>query len=51
MVAYSVVVAVALALLSLLAWGLHRLAFGVAPQRRRGRSRPAVAGLQHQGGQ
>ena len=49
-VAYSVVIGVALSLLALLAWALHRLAFGAAPQRRRGRSGAAVAGLQHEGG-
>jgi hypothetical protein len=49
-VAYSVVVGVALSLLVLLAWALHRLAFGVAPKRRRRRSGATVAGLQHEGG-
>jgi hypothetical protein len=49
--AYSVVVGVALSLLALLAWALHRLAFGgVAPRRRRGRSGATVAALQHEGG-
>src|SRR6185312_11024352 len=47
--AYSVVVGVALSLLALLAWALHRLAFGPAPRRRRGRT-ATVAGLQHEGG-
>jgi hypothetical protein len=48
--AYTVVVGVALALLALLAWALHRLAFGVNPRRRRGRSGAGVAALQHEGG-
>jgi hypothetical protein len=44
------VIGVALSLLALLTWALHRLAFGVAPQRRRGRTEATVAGLQHEGG-
>jgi hypothetical protein len=48
--AYSVVVGVALSLLALLAWALHRLAFGVRPRRRRGRSGAPVAALRHEGG-
>jgi hypothetical protein len=47
--AYSVVVGVALGLLALLAWALHRLAFGMRPRRRPGRSGATVAGLQHEG--
>ena len=38
--AYSTVAAVALSLLVLLAWGLHRLSFGAEPGRRRALSRP-----------
>jgi hypothetical protein len=49
--AYAVVIGVALSLLALLTWALHRLAFGVAPQRRRGRTGATVAELQHEGGQ
>jgi len=48
-IAYSVVAAVTLGLLGLLAWALHRLSAGVRPRRRSGRA-PATPGLQHQGG-
>jgi hypothetical protein len=49
--AYATVVAIALSLLALLAWGLHRLAVGLrpAPGRRRLRIR-GLPGLQHGGG-
>jgi len=51
--AYSTVVAIALSLLALLAWGLHRLSFGARPLPKRGRDkqprRPAL-GLQQGGG-
>jgi hypothetical protein len=46
-IAYSVVAAVTLGLLGLLAWALHRLSAGVRPRRR---IRRAGATLQHQGG-
>jgi hypothetical protein len=41
--AYTTVGATALALLALIAWGLHRLSFGPRARRRRASSRPAVA--------
>jgi hypothetical protein len=47
--AYSVVAAVTLGLLALLAWALHRLSAGVRPRRRTGRAR-ARQRLQRQGG-
>ena len=51
-VAYSTVAAIALGLLVLLAWALHRLAFGPAPsrQRRRGAAEREPLGLQGGGG-
>jgi hypothetical protein len=50
-VAYSSVAAIALSLLALLAWALHRLSFGPRPQRRRQRSQaPRRRGLGLQGG-
>jgi len=52
-VAYSSVAAIALGLLALLAWALHRLSFGPRPQRRRRRSqapRRGPLGLQGGGG-
>lgn len=48
-IAYSVVAAVTLGLLGLLAWALHRLSAGVRPRRRIERA-GATRGLQHQGG-
>jgi len=50
--AYSVVAGIALSLLVLLAWGLHRLAVGVRPASRRRRLRlpGLVGGFQHGGG-
>jgi hypothetical protein len=50
--AYATVAAIALGLLALLAWGLHRLAFGPAPRRRRQErsDRPTTVGLQQGGG-
>jgi hypothetical protein len=48
--AYSAVVAIALSLLVLLAWGLRRLAIGGEPTPRRRRLRPRGLGLQHGGG-
>jgi hypothetical protein len=47
-IAYSTVAAITLSLLALLAWALHRLAWGVQPARRRLRIRGL--GLQHGGG-
>ena len=41
--AYSIVLGIALGLLALLAWGLHRLSFDVAPSRRAAAARPAAA--------
>ena len=50
-IAYSTVVAIALSLLALLAWGLHRLAAGPAAPRRRRRPRFRwVFGFQQGGG-
>jgi hypothetical protein len=50
-VAYSTVAAIALGLLALLAWGLHRLAFGPATSRQRRRTEAARRGpLGLQGG-
>ncbi len=49
--AYSVVAGIALSLLALLAWALHRLAVGLRPAPRRRRLRiPGIAGYQHGGG-
>ncbi|HET9199300.1 MAG TPA: hypothetical protein VFN92_13720 [Solirubrobacterales bacterium] len=48
--AYSVVVAIALSLLALLAWALHRLAVGGPPAPRRRRLRLRGLGFQHGGG-
>jgi len=49
--AYSTVIAIALSLLALLAWGLHRLAAGpAAPRRRRGQRFRWVFGFQQGGG-
>jgi hypothetical protein len=49
--AYSVVAGIALSLLALLAWALHRLAVGLRPAPRRRRLRlPGIAGFQHGGG-
>jgi len=49
--AYSVVTGIALSLLALLAWALHRLAVGLRPVPRRRRLRlPGIAGFQHGGG-
>jgi hypothetical protein len=50
-VAYSTVAAIALSLLVLLAWGLHRLAVGMRPSPRRRRLRlRSLPGFQHGGG-
>jgi hypothetical protein len=50
-VAYSTVVAIALSLLALLAWALHRLAVGLRPSPRRRRLRlGSIPGFQHGGG-
>jgi hypothetical protein len=50
-IAYSTVIAIALSLLALLAWGLHRLAAGpAAPRRRRGQRFRWVFGFQQGGG-
>ncbi|HEY5942517.1 MAG TPA: hypothetical protein VIT89_06645 [Solirubrobacterales bacterium] len=49
-VAYSTVVAIALSLLALLAWALHRLAAGPAASRRRGQRFRWVFGFQQGGG-
>jgi hypothetical protein len=50
-VAYSTVVAIALSLLALLAWALHRLAIGLRPSPRRRRLRlRSLPGFQHGGG-
>jgi hypothetical protein len=50
-VAYSTVAGIALSLLSLLAWALHRLAVGMRPSRRRRRLRlRSLPGFQHGGG-
>jgi hypothetical protein len=49
-VAYAVVIAIALSLLALLAWALHRLAVGLRPSRRRRRLRMrSLPGFQHGG--
>ncbi|HEX6782487.1 MAG TPA: hypothetical protein VF125_10725 [Solirubrobacterales bacterium] len=48
--AYSAVVAIALSLLALLAWALHRLALGGQPSPRRRRLRLRGLGFQHGGG-
>lgn len=49
--AYATVAAIALSLLALLAWGLHRLSFGARPRRQRRRApRRARLGLQQGGG-
>ncbi|HVY97590.1 MAG TPA: hypothetical protein VHA54_11580 [Solirubrobacterales bacterium] len=48
-VAYSTVAGISLGLLALLAWALHRLSFGPAPARRRGRQ-AARGGLGLEGG-
>jgi hypothetical protein len=48
--AYSTVAAIALALLALLAWALHRLSAGVPPPRRRHRRLRLPLGFQHGGG-
>jgi hypothetical protein len=49
--AYSAVAGIALSLLVLLAWGLHRLAVGLRPAPRRTRLRPrSLPGFQHGGG-
>lgn len=44
-IAYSTVAAIALALLALLAWALHRLAFGNSPPARNGSSAPPAPNL------
>jgi hypothetical protein len=49
-VAYSAVAAIALSLLVLLAWALHRLAVGRGPSPRRRRLRLRGLGFQHGGG-
>jgi hypothetical protein len=50
-VAYSTVAAIALSLLALLAWALHRLAVGLRPSPRRRRMRlRSLPGFQHGGG-
>jgi hypothetical protein len=50
-VAYSAVAGIALSLLALLAWALHRLAVGVRPSPRRRRLRlRSLPGFQHGGG-
>ena len=50
-IAYSTVVGIALSLLTLLAWGLHRLAVGLRPSPRRRRLRlRSLPGFQHGGG-
>ncbi len=50
-VAYSTVVGIALSLLVLLAWALHRLSVGLRPSPRRRRLRPgSLPGFQHGGG-
>jgi hypothetical protein len=50
-VAYSAVAGIALSLLALLAWGLHRLAVGMRPSPRRRRLRlRSLPGFQHGGG-
>jgi hypothetical protein len=50
-VAYSTVVGIALSLLALLAWALHRLAAGLRPSPRRRRLRlSSLPGFQHGGG-
>lgn len=49
--AYSAVVSIALSLLALLAWALHRLAVGLRPASRKRRLRlRGLAGFQHGGG-
>jgi hypothetical protein len=48
--AYSAVAGIALGLLALLAWALHRLAFGVRPRRRRREAARVTGELQHQSG-
>jgi hypothetical protein len=47
--AYSVVVGIALGLLGLLAWGLHRLSFGPAPPRRASRGARPRLGVEEAG--